>query len=64
MALRFFSESRWLSKCSILANLNRKPPKTNTVGAVLKLPQDEHSKWRSKFELHPKAAESENTELR
>ena len=26
MALRFFSESRWLSKCSILANLNRKPP--------------------------------------
>jgi hypothetical protein len=26
MALRFFSESRWLSECSILANLSRKPP--------------------------------------
>jgi hypothetical protein len=24
-ALRFFSESGWLSKCSVLANLNRKP---------------------------------------
>jgi hypothetical protein len=26
MALRFFSESGWLSKCSVLANLNRKSP--------------------------------------
>jgi hypothetical protein len=26
MALRFFSESCWLSECSILANLSRKPP--------------------------------------
>jgi hypothetical protein len=32
MALRFFSESRWLSGCSILANLNRKPPSHNEGG--------------------------------
>jgi hypothetical protein len=42
----------------------RKEPKVNTVGAVLAMLQDEYSLWRSKFELHPKAAESEKTELR
>jgi hypothetical protein len=41
-----------------------KEPKVNTVGAVLAMLQDEYSLWRSKFELHPKAAESGKTELR
>jgi hypothetical protein len=41
-----------------------KEPKVNTVGAVLAMLQDEYSSWRSKFELHPKAAESGKTELR
>ena len=42
----------------------RKEPKVNTVGPVLAMLQDEYSLWRSKFELHPKAAESGKTELR
>jgi hypothetical protein len=34
MALRFFYESRWLSECSILANLNRKPPVVAAIAPV------------------------------
>jgi hypothetical protein len=36
LAEGFFSESRWLSGCSILANLNRKPPPTCFFGDFLR----------------------------
>jgi hypothetical protein len=42
----------------------KKEPKIYAVGAVLAMLRDEYSLWRSTFELHPKAAESEKTELR